>query len=477
MRALACFILAAAGALANNPVGNTSTSVPGSGLIARYDFHEGSGTTLHNVAPGKAGVNDLTITAGCTWTTASLHIPSGTNSCGITIPDALFNQTKTFVVVATWQQGTGYHCVLCSSTSSPWWIVNQDNYNFLIDNFSAATDTNRTAPGAFDVALGLTNMVTWVRSATLDHVYLAGAEVAYSAQHANGSYTASTGNTLQFGRSNQGAWGFNNDFFEILLYSTELTQAQIAQVYRGERFLLWAKATATGGAGGVLDPRPTVAVMGDSEVAGTTNPLGPGGGVQASGWDVANLIATGSTVLSGASVPSWTMTTPTRTLNNAVQGASLQGLINCVPAYSACSASGGDAVSWAMYNFRMEASRNIFVFWEIVNNVGAGAAAFIASNQSIIATMRPYYQSLPLTNIISTSMASGGNNTTLLAVNADIMAHSVDYGALNPYDLYSQPNMQDTSATYRWDGLHPNMLGMSWMAKYYLAALSGIYLY
>lgn len=463
-------------AFAYNPVGNESYSIPPNyGLISRYDFHEGSGTTLHDVF----GPNDLTINAGCTWVQGSNGGSQGlmmavSNTCGINYPDAQFNVAKTICIVGTMQTTAVNYKAILSNTSNGWYLWN-NGYDQTIVNFGSGSMTNQVlsipVTGSIHISPGQTQMLCWVRDATADRIYFGPSQtVAYSSQSGSAGYTA-TGSTMQFGNDRRFSTnGFDETFFEILTFSQELTSAQIARVNRAERRIQFAKALSTGG-GGVMNAIRQVAVLGASIWAGSTLPTP--GSPNLTTWNVATMITPGNTTAAGVSQPNNTLINLTATFNNA-EGST----IGSVEAGFAVGFYQGN--TYALQNYRIEADRSALVdVLEVANSIGPMTLTqLIATHSQMLGFLSPYMDIVSLTNPLTLTTQSGSANTYLLSYNSDVLTNSISYGGTSTFDLYNQPNAQNLSMIYRWDSVHFNQFGQcTIIMPGTIAALNQMYIY
>lgn len=230
------------------------------GVIADYQFNSGSGTIL---VDSSGNGNNGTFNSGANapaWTQGGVQF-TGFTGQGIFLPAAV-NAGKTFVIAAYWSPITTIPCGVnwpgpgqCPSTGVTTYNVNGfpsyitdssgsgglnlvtsiDSEGFgqpMIWNSSAQT----RAKGGFS---GF-HVIVWVLgtgSGNTDHIYVDGAEVAYSLQGAN--FGAASGN-LWLGSSTAGPWSQSSPqaiFYRVRIHSTQYTAADaaaITQVFRAD---------------------------------------------------------------------------------------------------------------------------------------------------------------------------------------------------------------------------------------------------
>jgi hypothetical protein len=240
-------------ALGGLPTGAVTSQIVQSGLVAQYDFNEGSGTVLTDVSGNGNNGTLCASTAAPTWNAVNAGgglVFNAANAQCVTLPSAL-NGVKTWQIYMTHQiQATG-----TSSATYPFVIVgngtaaNSAGVGF-VEGFVGGTafpnNTSvsplepgiRTYGGASQVSTlsGFTGtgMLTWALDNSTDQIYINGfGPLATPTNgHSQGTQTAGV---YQFGgrpffiNGNNSWW--TGTIFYALAYSTELTAAQIIQNY------------------------------------------------------------------------------------------------------------------------------------------------------------------------------------------------------------------------------------------------------
>ena len=195
------------------------------GLVAAYNFNEGSGTTLTD----RSGSGNHGTIANATWTTSGRYgkalVFNGTSSW-VTIADAPSLDLTTGMTLEVWIYPTttsGTRDVLCKEGSS-------DIYNLYARNWRGLPEINAYVNGANRTAEGpALSANVWMHLAgTYDgsmlRLYRNGVEVARQAQ--SGPIATSTG-VLRIGGNS--LWGefFRGSIDEVRIYNRALSPSEI----------------------------------------------------------------------------------------------------------------------------------------------------------------------------------------------------------------------------------------------------------
>ncbi len=234
-----------------NAVSSYVTNPVTAGLVAEYPFNEGSGTVVHDISGNGNTANFGSGGLAPTWGTWGVQF-SNPGSFGLTQQGVLTPLTswKTVLIyaciglpVGTTGTSTGGSPVANAPT---FWGTNTSSYGVTLTTSTTGQLGNGfynggIAPAIFSQPAGA--FKTWggnsipapcgVISATLstsDHIYFNGTEIAYLTQGASASSVAVTGGYYNFGYQNNTATIFKGTIGYAAVYSTVLTQGQIAQV-------------------------------------------------------------------------------------------------------------------------------------------------------------------------------------------------------------------------------------------------------
>jgi hypothetical protein len=258
------------------------------GVLADYDFSEGTGTSLTDISGANAcsgspcnGTFGGGSATAPTWNGTTSVLFSGTgNSQGITLP-ATLNAAETFVIAyyfypisltaggAIYNQGA-YAPIISSSNGS-------SGINFIyaapcaggyfqpaIWNGSCATLSKNFGAG-FHIA----TYVLGTGSGNLDHIYLDGTEVPYSVQGSTAG--AQTSGNLFIGTANTGPWAGGGGTwlaYRMRVYSGQLTAADVMQITQIFRQVVQNKGIATSPLS-FNTALPFLHCVGDSQTFGT----------------------------------------------------------------------------------------------------------------------------------------------------------------------------------------------------------------
>jgi hypothetical protein len=216
------------GGLSNAQSLTVNGSAPAEGLVAAYDFNQGSGTVLADVS---GGGNNGTIN-GATWTASGRYgsaLQFNGTSNFVSIPDSAALDLTTGMTIEAWVYPTvaptGWRAVVAKSNSGG------DVYYL----HAGSSNNNSPATGIFSggqerILYGGTRLTanTWVHLAstydgTTQRLYVNGVQVASRAQ--TGNIQTSTG-VLRIGAS---VWGeyFQGRIDDVRIYNRALTAAQI----------------------------------------------------------------------------------------------------------------------------------------------------------------------------------------------------------------------------------------------------------
>lgn len=231
------------------------------GILADYNFSDGSGTALSDISGSGHDGTLGTGTGAPAWVQGGLQFTYESN-LGVSLPVAL-NAAKTFVIEAYWSPVTTNPACVNQSTpgscsgSAP--VYNTAAYASWISSSLGSAGINLTtkvpggaglgAPAIWNSSIataatnGQTGLHTWMfvlgtGSGNLDHIYVDGIEVGYNSQGSTAG-AQSSGN-LYIGTSGTGPWmdaAPEATFYRMRVYSTQLTASDavaIANVFRAD---------------------------------------------------------------------------------------------------------------------------------------------------------------------------------------------------------------------------------------------------
>jgi hypothetical protein len=200
-----------------------AASAQNAGLVAAFNFNEGSGTRLNDLSGNN---NNGTLNAGVTWSTAGKFGGAaqfnGTSGI-ITIPDAPSLRLSTGMTLEAWVYPT---------TSNGGWrdVIYKGNDNYFLE----ALSTQKGAPaagGTFGITYGTAGLArnTWTHlAATYDkttlRMFVNGVQVSSIASTAT---LASSSNPLQIGGDSLFGQYFQGLIDEVRVYNRALSQAEI----------------------------------------------------------------------------------------------------------------------------------------------------------------------------------------------------------------------------------------------------------
>jgi hypothetical protein len=235
------------------PTGAVASQIVQSGLVAQYDFNEGSGTVLTDVSGNGNNGTLCASTAAPTWNAVNAGgglVFNAANAQCVTLPSAL-NPVKTWQIYMTHQiQATG-----TSSATYPFVIVgngtaaNSAGIGFVEGFVGGTAFPNNTSVSPLEPGIRTyggssqastlsgftgTGMLTWALDNSTDQIYINGFGPLPTPTngHSQGTQTAGV---YQFGgrpffiNGNNSWW--TGTIYYALAYSTELTAAQIIQNY------------------------------------------------------------------------------------------------------------------------------------------------------------------------------------------------------------------------------------------------------
>jgi hypothetical protein len=218
-----------------------------SGLLADYNFSQGSGTVLQDIS---GNGNNGTLGTGSnapTWISNGLQF-TGYTAENVALPSAL-NSALTFIFAVYWSPistspgGTvynvnGYPAFLTSSLGNPGlnFITSLDSESYgvpIIINGSSITRSSNFATG-----LTVFAFVLGTGSGNLDHLYINGTEYPYVSQASNAG--AQPSGNLFLGATPGTLWASSSPqatFYRARIYSTQKSAADIlalTQIFRAD---------------------------------------------------------------------------------------------------------------------------------------------------------------------------------------------------------------------------------------------------
>jgi lysophospholipase L1-like esterase len=248
-------------------------------LDTLYDFTNQSGTTVSD----RIGANNGTLGGATlpTWTGNGLAFTAGSN---VALPAAL-NGEKTFYymvyvnpITTGTQPNNVYPTIMSSSTGGTGFNVVLQLPGEISNGQSDHTYTTTLYPNAVSTAslntlsgFEVLTIVCGTGSGSLDHIYIDGVEVSYSAQASNCG--AQTSGNLYLGPAQVSPWTagyFPGTFYGFGASSTQHTAAQVQQNVSAFFALAAAKGVPTTPLPVSL-AQPQLLALGDSITAGTAS--------------------------------------------------------------------------------------------------------------------------------------------------------------------------------------------------------------
>lgn len=260
-------------------VGASSAPMP-SGVLADYNFMQGSGTILTD---SSGNGNNGTLGSGGaapTWTTNGLRFPAGSN---VALPAAL-NGTRTVLAAVYFDPITGapanaqWPAIVTSSMGASglnlmmFYSIGGTNYELV---FSPSIWSNGAASTVADTRLSGFHVIAYVTgstaSSTVDHLYVDGVEVgSYRKQSASAG--AQTAGNLFLGASGAGYWtgGASETMYRVVAYSAALTPEAVRTATLAMRSEVAARGVA-------VAPQPAPTTVPQLHAIGDSITFGAGG--------------------------------------------------------------------------------------------------------------------------------------------------------------------------------------------------------
>ena len=411
--------------------------------------------------PDRSGHNhDLAAIGSFSPSPLGIQFRSGATSDHLLIPASLWKTINTVVVMATFNQGSGYRAILGSAGFSL--MLDQNGVDFRTYRAPNGMMTHRThvfSDGKeTPFSLGRSRIITYLRSTASepDQLWVDTRESRYEARSAGRPDRSSD---VWIGAAPGDGFGFGNTVYAIALFTTRLSPEAVRQAYESIRSDVREAAAAANMFTGIQ-----INCSGNSIMAGTTLPRGPGAGIQSAGWDIASLLRR---KFGGIEI-----------FNSAVQGNTTPGM-DGVDSMPGASGSGGPVPIAADGAYDALCSRHISVRWEGTNYLAAASAEqqIAAQADDIRHRAEAGYEviALPVLNTAMFLDARSPLSAKFRAANGDLQRNWRLYGATLFHDINLRQEFQHPERPdFFWDGYHPNTRGQMVLADEIVKALAQV---
>lgn len=411
--------------------------------------------------PDRSGHNhDLAAVGNFSPSPLGIQFRSGASSDHLLIPASLWKTIKTVVVMATFNQGSGYRAILGSEEFSL--LLDQNGVDFRTYRAPNRMMTHRThvfSDGKeTPFSLGRSRIITWVRSTASDpdQLWIDTRESRYEARAAARPDRSSD---VWIGAAPGDGFGFGNTVYAVALFTTRLSPEAVRQAYESIRSDVREAAAAANIFTGIQ-----INCSGNSIMAGTTLPRGPAAGIQSAGWDIASLLRR---KFAGVEI-----------FNSAVQGNTTPA-VDYVDSMPGASGSGGPVPISADGAYDALCSRHISVRWEGTNYLAVASAEqqIAAQADDIRHRVEAGYEVIALPVLNSAMFLNPGSplSAKFRAANDDLRKNWGLYGATLFHDMNSRPEFQHPERPdFFWDGYHPNTRGQMILAEEIIRALEQV---